>query len=73
MELGGGIGKSAEFAICNSGYEDSEVARFYDGIRNLVRRGLLEGRGDLELPAGPRYTECRVSSAGLQQLRASER
>ena len=57
-----------EVAICNSGYEDGEVARLYDTIRNLVKQRLLEGRGDFELPAGPRYTECRITSAGMLEL-----
>lgn len=61
----------AEVAICNSGYEDLRVGRLYDCIRALVDSGLLEGRGDLSLPAGPRYTECRLSPAGEAQLNPS--
>ncbi|MEX0642606.1 MAG: hypothetical protein WD468_07885 [Pirellulales bacterium] len=72
MELAGGIDDSAEVAICNSGYGDSRVADLYDRIRKLVKLGLLEGRGDLELPAGPRYTECRITSAGMQYIHAAQ-
>jgi hypothetical protein len=53
-----------EVAACVTGYEDAAVAAAYDAIRSLVKRGLLDGRGDLALPAGPRYTECRLNAAG---------
>jgi hypothetical protein len=59
-----------EFALCNSGYEHQRVAKLYDLLRDLVAQGLLEGRGDLQLPAGPRYTECRLSSDGEMHLQA---
>ncbi|WP_254510122.1 hypothetical protein [Anatilimnocola floriformis] len=58
----------SELALCNGGYEDVEVGRAYDALRQLVNRGLAEGRGDLKSPAGPRYTECEINSAGLRSL-----
>jgi hypothetical protein len=62
---------AAEYAICNSGYEEPRVGNLYDRIRTMAARGLLEGRGDLILPAGPRYTECRITAMGIRQLRNS--
>lgn len=62
------VDTSEEYAICNSGYENPKVARLYEGIRGLIEKGFLEGRGNLGLPAGPRYTECRVTSAGKSEL-----
>ncbi len=47
----------AEYALCNSGRENSETWRFYSVLRQLIREGYAEGAGDLGLPAGPRYTE----------------
>jgi hypothetical protein len=63
---------SAEYAVCNTGYEDAKVSRFYDGIRALIAKGYLESRGDLALPAGPRYTECRITTSGSQRLHSAE-
>lgn len=60
-----------EAAVCVSGDEHPRVASVYDALRLLVNRGLLDGRGDLALPAGPRYTECRVSAAGHRVLEDS--
>ena len=57
-----------ELAVCNGGFEQPDVAYAYNTIRGLVDRGLLEGRGDLAKPAGPRYTECRISSDGRRLL-----
>lgn len=57
-----------EVALCNGGDEDPTVKRAYDKLRELVRRELAEGRGNLKFPAGPRYTECNVNAAGLRRL-----
>ena len=56
--------EAQENAVCNSGYEDTEIGRLYDAIRDLAARGYLAGRGDLTSPAGPRYTECGLTDAG---------
>ena len=68
LELTGAWDQTAEFALCNTGYEHPDVARYYDGIRELITKGLIEGRGNLTLPAGPRYTERRITADGLEQL-----
>ncbi len=60
-----------ESAACVSGYEHPAVASAYDIIRSLASYGLLDGRGDLALPAGPRYTECRISAAGRLALEST--
>ena len=60
--------ETAEIALCNTGYEAQEVGKLYDQLRSLVERGLLQGRGDLKLPAGPRYTECGITPAGSAAL-----
>jgi hypothetical protein len=65
-------GDSAEYAVCNTGYEDAKVSKLYDGIRALIAKGFLDGRGDLTLPAGPRYTECRITTSGSQWLHKAE-
>lgn len=57
-----------ELAACVSGYEHPAVASAYDAIRSLASHGLLDWHGDLTLPAGPRYTECRISAAGRLAL-----
>ena len=51
-------------ALCSSGYEDQIAGSCYDILRELVKRGLLQGKGNLDLPAGPRYTECQITPAG---------
>ena len=61
---------NAEVALCCSGYEDHRVGQLYDQLRLLVDRGLLFGRGNLKLPAGPRYTECGITDAGRQALKS---
>ena len=60
LDFGEVNGSEVDFALCNTGYEHPEVGQYYDAIRALVVRGLLEGRGNFDLPAGPRYTECRL-------------
>lgn len=70
MRSAGLWSSKAEGALCCSGYEREEVGRLYDDLRGLVRRGLLEGKGNLILPAGPRYTECAVTAAGRKALEA---
>jgi hypothetical protein len=64
LESEGQLNDETEFAIQNTGYEHVTVGELYDALRSLVRRGLLESRGDLRLPAGPRFTECRISELG---------
>ncbi len=60
----------AESAVCNEGDEEPVVKHLYDSIRRLISWGLVDGKGYLELKeyAGPRYTECRISSRGIEQL-----
>jgi hypothetical protein len=72
LEANGIMSDAAEYAVCNTGYENEDVARLYDGIRALIKSGLLEGRGDLGLPAGPRYTECRITAEGREILHSDE-
>jgi hypothetical protein len=59
---------AAEYALCNAGNEDAEVKRFYDVLRRLVECRFAEGAGDLRSPAGPRYTECRITATGTKWL-----
>ncbi len=59
---------ASEFALCNDGNEDPEVRQLYNVLREMIRCGLAEGAGDLQLPAGPRYTECRITLAGRRRL-----
>jgi hypothetical protein len=68
LESYGTLDHDAEVALCCSGYEDNRVRHLYDQLRSLVDRGLLFGRGNLKLPAGPRYTECGITSAGRTAL-----
>ena len=57
-----------EASLCNDG-EHPVVARLYDAIRRLIREtDLAAGAGDLGRPAGPRYTECWITSRGLDHL-----
>jgi hypothetical protein len=67
----GGWSEAKEDAVCNSGYEGEEIGRLYDAIRGLVMQGYLVGRGDLTLPAGPRYTECGLTDAGRKVINAA--
>ena len=71
LESRGPLSPEAETALCNDGYEAAEVGKLYDQLRSLVGRGLLQGRGNLKLPAGPRYTECGIAVAGREALVAS--
>lgn len=58
-----------EFALCNSGTEEPLVARYYTALCRLARETpYVEGNGDLNTPAGPRYTECWITSAGIELL-----
>jgi hypothetical protein len=59
---------AAEAALCNAGDEDAATKRFYDLLRRLVERGFADGAGDLRSPAGPRYTECRITAKGKEWL-----
>ena len=60
-----------EASLCNDG-EHSVVAEHYDAIRRLIREtDLAAGAGDLGLPAGPRYTECWLTSRGFDELENS--
>lgn len=64
----GAWSEAKEDAVCNSGYEEDEIGRLYDGIRNLISQGYLVGHGDLTSPAGPRYTECELTDAGRKAV-----
>ena len=68
LETNSALDSAAEEALCNSGYESPAVGQLYDELRALVAQGLLFGRGDLRLPAGPRYTECGITPAGRAVL-----
>jgi hypothetical protein len=63
--------REMEVAVCNTGYEQPDVARAYSAIRDLVDQGLLDGKGDLKKPAGPRYTACGINDAGRRRLETS--
>jgi hypothetical protein len=71
LKAAGCWNEAASTAICLTGYEEVETKRFYDTLRHLMVRGFAEGAGNLELPAGPRYTECWITPKGLEQLRAA--
>jgi hypothetical protein len=62
---------AAHEALCHTGYDEANAGRLYDALRALVRSGLLASRGNIELPAGPRYTECKITMAGEQALQQS--
>jgi len=68
LEANGALDFAAEEALCNTSYESPVVGQLYDQLRELVNQGLLFGRGDLRLPAGPRYTECGITPAGREIL-----
>jgi hypothetical protein len=68
LESAGPLSPEAETALCNSGYEHRDVGEAYNQLRALVDGGFLEGRGNLKLPAGPRYTECGITEAGREAL-----
>jgi hypothetical protein len=68
LQSSGAVVESAENALCNSGYEDRRVGELYDALRSLATRGLVQSRGDFRLPAGPRYTECGMTSLGQTTL-----
>lgn len=68
LESAYSMNAEAEEALCCSGHEHREVGQLYDNLRALVGRGLLQGRGDLKRPAGPRYTECAITAAGREAL-----
>jgi hypothetical protein len=58
--------ESLEDALCNAGDEHPLVAEFYTALRRLIHETqYAEGAGNLRLPAGPRYTECWITEAGL--------
>ena len=68
---------AAEAALCVDSDEDADVKEFYDRLRQLCQISypqpqLAEGHGDLTGPAGPRYTECRITAKGLKALLAAE-
>jgi hypothetical protein len=72
LKAAGRWSEAAEVAICNEGCEEPQTKRFYDVLRQLVLAGFVDGKGDLDpvLPAGPRYTECRIARKGLEELHA---
>jgi hypothetical protein len=59
---------SSETALCGDGDEDPAVALLYRRLREMILLDLAEGAGDWRLPAGPRYTECRITRLGEQRL-----
>lgn len=63
--------QEAEDVMARSRYNRHDVGRFYNGIRTLVRRGLLVGKGDLGRPADPYYTECAITKEGDNALEAA--
>jgi hypothetical protein len=64
----GSLNRETDEALCCTGYEHAVAGQLYDHLRSLVDRGLLLGKGDLRLPAGPRYTECGITPAGREAL-----
>ena len=45
------------------------VAEYYRSLCRLVRETpFADGAGDLTQPAGPRYTECWITSSGRVEL-----
>lgn len=58
-----------EYALCNGGNEEPLVAKYYGAVCQLARNTVLvDGAGDLGRPAGPRYTECWITPAGIEWL-----
>ena len=60
--------------VFNGEFEADPVAlALYQDLLSLIADGpenpLAEGKGDLRLPAAPRYTECRITRLVLEQLR----
>jgi hypothetical protein len=60
-------------AVFNGQFEADAVAlRLYEDLLALIAdypdNPLAEGKGDLRLPAAPRYTECRITQLGLERL-----
>lgn len=68
LQSSGELAESAEGALCLSGDEDRRVGELYDALRSLATRGLVASRGNFQLPAGPRYTECGMTSLGQATL-----
>jgi hypothetical protein len=64
---------AVEYAVCGNGDEHPYCAAFYQKLCALTTRGFAEGRGDLFTPAGPRYTECRITENGILLLRRQSR
>ncbi len=58
--------------LCNSGDAHPQVAEAYRAMKSLIDSGLLLGAGDWEPPAGPRYTECEITAAGVAALQQYE-
>jgi hypothetical protein len=73
MSAMGKLDDSCEEALCNEGIEDPVTKTFYFALRELIRDGLAQGQGNFDAPAGPRYTECRITPLGLQRLNDLER
>ncbi len=65
--------EDAEAALCNAGNEEPTVTEYYDALCRLVRdTPFADGAGDFGLPAGPRYTECWITSSGIQLLSTAD-
>ena len=61
-------------AVFNGQFEaDPVTLTLYEDLIALIAdypgQPLAEGKGDLRLPAAPRYTECRITRLGLERLR----
>jgi hypothetical protein len=58
-----------ERALCTDGTEHGMVAEYYRTLCNLVTQTpYADGRGNFEVPAGPRYTDCRITNEGKRIL-----
>lgn len=72
VEQMGKMTDAADTALCVAGDEDEFVFRLYKELISLVERGLLFGHGDFRTPAGPRYTDCRITANGKEALAAAK-
>lgn len=55
--------------VLNGDYDADSVAfEYYEALLHLVRTPFADGKGDLNRPAAPRYTECSITSLGLKRV-----
>lgn len=69
----GAVDESMDWSLKGDGDDNRAVRRLYCLLRSLVKRGFLNGKGNLRTPAGPQYTECGITDLGRQSLESSPR